>query len=333
MFILLSVTCHYTYLYEYLLIKAVYVIFNIIMNPVVQVTDLNKSYGKFLAVNDVSFSVREGEIFGILGPNGAGKTTTLEIIEGLTSYQSGSVTIRGMDLKKDSKSIKSILGIQLQSSAYFDYLTLKEILTLFGSMYKNSRNARELLEEVGLGEKTQSRLKQLSGGETHKFTLAAALINNPQILILDEPTTALDPNSRREVWSMIQAINKKGTTVLITTHYMEEANTLCDKIAIMNHGKIITIDSPDNLKQSLNSTNSMTITTLENLNNNKLKHIEKIDPNYEQIEPCKYKMQIGTEPGNFSTILKMLSNNDIEPISLEISEPTLEDVFINFTQN
>ena len=233
------------------------------MNPVVQVSGLNKSYGKFVAVNNVSFNVLEGEVFGILGPNGAGKTTTLEIIEGLLSYSSGEVTILGLDLRKHSKNIKSQLGIQLQSSAYFDYLNLTEILNLFGSMYKDARNSTELLNEVGLAQKSKSMLKHLSGGETNKFTLAAALINNPKILILDEPTTALDPNSRREVWNLIQSINKSGTTVLITTHYMEEANTLCDKIAIMNHGEIITVDTPANLKQSLQFPNTMTLTTPE----------------------------------------------------------------------
>tara|TARA_A100001037_G_scaffold306425_1_gene351370 strand:+ start:1984 stop:2895 length:912 start_codon:yes stop_codon:yes gene_type:complete len=303
------------------------------MNPVVQVSGLNKTYGKFVAVNDVSFDVQEGEIFGILGPNGAGKTTTLEMIEGLTSYQSGSITILGTDLKQNPKSIKNQLGIQLQSSAYFDYLTLQEILTLFSSMYKNSKDPKQLLEQVGLNHKSKSRIKQLSGGETHKFTLAAALINDPKILVLDEPTTALDPKSRREVWALIQSINQKGTTVLITTHYMEEANTLCDKIAIMNHGKIITIDSPANLKQSLNSTNSMILTTQIALEQDKIKHLLAIDPAYEQLEPTVYQLQIGTQAGDFSKALDLLSRHNIEPLKLEIIEPTLEDVFINFTQN
>ena len=303
------------------------------MNPVVQVSGLNKSYGKFVAVNNVSFNVLEGEVFGILGPNGAGKTTTLEIIEGLLPYSSGEVTILGSDLRKHSKNIKSQLGIQLQSSAYFDYLNLTEILNLFGSMYKDARNSTDLLNEVGLAQKSKSRLKHLSGGETNKFTLAAALINNPKILILDEPTTALDPNSRREVWNLIQSINKSGTTVLITTHYMEEANTLCDKIAIMNHGEIITVDTPANLKQSLQFPNTMTLTTPEALSKDNLNCLSGIDPNYEQIDLTTYKLQIGTEPGDFHYAIKTLSANNIEPMKLEISEPTLEDVFINFTQS
>jgi ABC-2 type transport system ATP-binding protein len=303
------------------------------MNDVVQVTNLSKTYGKFLAVKDISFNVNNGEIFGILGPNGAGKTTTLEILEGIVPYSIGEVEILGLNLKTNSKKIKTKLGIQLQSSAYFDYLTLSEILSLLGSIYPSSKSSTELLKDVNLTNKSNSRVKKLSGGEKHRFTLAAALVNDPKILILDEPTTALDPNSRNEVWDLIKRINDNGTTVIITTHYMEEANFLCDRIAIMNHGEIITVDTPDKLKQSLESKNSFTITTLNPLSQLQKQAMETIDPNYHKYFDNCYEIFIGDPSVTFNSAMQSLLSANIEITKIETNEPSLEDVFINFTKS
>ena len=223
------------------------------MDEAIRVESLKKYYGKFAAVDDISFNVQSGEIFGILGPNGAGKTTTLEILEGLHSPNDGSVTVLNLDVLKHPKEIKSRIGVQLQSSAYYDYLNLLEILTLLASFYPpNVRaNPTEILRKVDLENKSRQRVNTLSGGEKQRFTIAASLINNPELLILDEPTTGLDPRSRRNIWQLIEGINQSGITVVLTTHYMDEAEALCRRIAIMDNGHLIAVDTPANLRASL----------------------------------------------------------------------------------
>ncbi len=221
------------------------------MTNLIEVTDLVKSYGKERAVKGVSFSVKKGEVFGILGPNGAGKTTTLEMIEALRSIDGGSVTIDGIDVAKNPQKIRHIIGIQLQNSAFYDKITLKEQLVMFAGFYNKKIDPGDMLAAVELTDKMDSYPEKLSGGQKQRFSIAAALVNEPRVLFLDEPTTGLDPQARRHLWELIQSIKKRGITVVMTTHYMEEAQLLCDRLAIMDSGKIIALDSPKNMIKDL----------------------------------------------------------------------------------
>lgn len=218
---------------------------------IIEIKDLKKSFGKVQAVRGVTFNVKRGEIFGILGPNGAGKTTTLEMLEGLRKNDSGSIKVAGIDVCEERSKVKSLIGVQLQSSSFYDNLSLTELVKLFASLYHTKVDPKIVLSEVGLEEKAKARIKQLSGGQKQRFSIASALVNKPQVLFLDEPTTGLDPQARRHLWDLIESINKSGMTVVITTHYMDEAEVLCNRVAIMDNGKIIDIDSPQNLVKKL----------------------------------------------------------------------------------
>ncbi|HVS92202.1 MAG TPA: ABC transporter ATP-binding protein [Mucilaginibacter sp.] len=213
--------------------------------PIISVKNLVKKYGDFTAVDDISFDVYEGEIFGLLGPNGAGKTTTLEIIETLRDKTSGEVTVNGFSVDKDPDSIKKCIGVQLQAAGYYPNLNLSELIVLFSGLYGISKTPKEMLEKVALVEKSKAKYKDLSGGQKQRFSIATTLINDPKIIFLDEPTTGLDPQARRNLWDLISEIRDKGTTVVITTHYMDEAEVLCDRVAFVDGGHIVGIDSPD----------------------------------------------------------------------------------------
>jgi ABC-2 type transport system ATP-binding protein len=202
-------------------------------------------------VKGISFDVLEGEIFGLLGPNGAGKSTTLEIIETLREKTSGEVCVNGFDLDKDPGEIKKIIGVQLQTSGYYPNLTLVELITLFNGLYNRNVDPMSLLEMVNLKDKAKAKVKELSGGQKQRFSVATTLINDPKIVFLDEPTTGLDPQARRNLWDLVRNIRDKGTTVIITTHYMDEAEVLCDRVAIIDAGRIIALDSPDRLIDNL----------------------------------------------------------------------------------
>jgi ABC-2 type transport system ATP-binding protein len=217
------------------------------MKNIISVKDLTKKYGAVTTVKGISFDVKEGEVFGILGPNGAGKTTTLEMIEALRPIDSGEVILDGINVAKQPQKIRHIIGIQLQSSAFYDKVTLKEQLIMFASFYGKKVDPIELLDQVELADKAGSYPEKLSGGQKQRFSIASALVNEPRVLFLDEPTTGLDPQARRHLWDLIRAIKKRGITVVLTTHYMEEAQLLCDRLAIMDSGKIIAMDSPKNL--------------------------------------------------------------------------------------
>ncbi len=219
--------------------------------PIIKVTDLHKKYGDFEAVKGLSFEVLRGEIFGLLGPNGAGKSTTLEIIETLREKTSGKVWVDGFDLDKDPNEIKKIIGVQLQTSGYYPGLNLVELLQLFAGLYNRSIDPLALLDTVNLRDKAKAKFKDLSGGQKQRFSIATTLINEPNIIFLDEPTTGLDPQARRNLWDLIRQIRDKGTTVIITTHYMDEAEILCDRVAIVDKGKIIALNSPDKLIDEL----------------------------------------------------------------------------------
>jgi len=222
------------------------------VSTILEVTDLTKTYDNGVqAVKGVSFSVKKGEVFGILGPNGAGKTTTLEMIEGLRSITSGNVLLDGIRTQDEPYKVKERIGIQLQSSAFFSNLKLTELLAMFKDLYGADTNPHELLAEVGLTEKAGTVVKNLSGGQKQRFSIATTLVNKPVMVFLDEPTTGLDPQARRNLWDLITQIKSRGTTVILTTHYMEEAQNLCDRIAIMDDGKIIALDTPEELIRQL----------------------------------------------------------------------------------
>ena len=224
------------------------------MNKIISVKNLKKNYGNFEAVKDISFEVYEGEIFGLLGPNGAGKSTTLEIIETLRDKTSGEIIVDGFNLDKDPGEIKKIIGVQLQTSGFYPGLSLIELINLFSGLYNEPVNPMELLKLVNLEEKAKNKFKDMSGGQKQRFSIATTLINKPKIIFLDEPTTGLDPQARRNLWDLIVDIRSKGATVIITTHYMDEAEQLCDRIAIMDEGKIISLDSPDKMIDDLVAT-------------------------------------------------------------------------------
>ena len=218
---------------------------------IIEVRDLVKKYGDFTAVKGISFDVYENEIFGLLGPNGAGKSTTLEIIETLRDKTSGQVIVDGIDLDKNPEAIKKLIGVQLQSSGYYPGLNLTELIDLFCGLYKQKADAKELLAVFNLEDKAKAKFKELSGGQKQRFSIATTLINKPKIIFLDEPTTGLDPQARRNLWDLIREVRSQGTTVVITTHYMDEAEFLCDRCAIVEGGKIIALDSPDALIDQL----------------------------------------------------------------------------------
>jgi len=218
---------------------------------IISVKNLQKSYGNFEAVKGISFDVYEGEIFGLLGPNGAGKSTTLEIIETLRQKTGGEVIVDNMSLDTEPDNIKKIIGVQLQSSGFYPGLTLLELIQLFGGLYNRPVQPMELLRLVNLEDKAKNKYKELSGGQKQRFSIATTLINQPKIVFLDEPTTGLDPQARRNLWQLIKDIRSKGATVIITTHYMDEAEQLCDRIAILDEGKIIALASPDKMIDDL----------------------------------------------------------------------------------
>jgi ABC-2 type transport system ATP-binding protein len=233
---------------------------------IIIVKDLVKRYDNFTAVDHISFNVQQGTIFGLLGSNGAGKTSTLEILETLHNKNEGQVIINGFDLDKDVYNIKKIIGVQLQASGYYPHLNLIELLDLFAGLYKVKINPYEILERIGLVDKAKNKFKELSGGQQQKFSIATTIIHKPKIVFLDEPTTGLDPLARRQLWEQILELKNNGTTIVITTHYLDEAEYLCDSVAIMDKGIILKMDTPNNLIDELINAGFKRATTLKGAN-------------------------------------------------------------------
>ena len=229
---------------------------------ILNVKDLKKSYlnpdtkEKFNAVDGISFEIETTQIYGILGPNGAGKTTTLEMVEGLTDIDGGFACVNGLDVAENPYKVKEIIGVQLQSNEYFDSLSLKELLILFGKLYRNNVNVNDLLNSVDLLDKVNAKPEELSGGQKQRFSIACALVNQPLVLFLDEPTTGLDPQAKHNLWKLIKTLNLSGMTIILTTHNMEEAEKLCHKVAIMDKGKIMSEGSPKDLIAKFDSENA-----------------------------------------------------------------------------
>jgi ABC-2 type transport system ATP-binding protein len=218
---------------------------------IVRVDDLHKSYSDKEVVKGISFEVERGEVFGILGPNGAGKTTTLEMIEALRPIDKGTVTVDGVDVAKDPQKVKYMIGVQLQSTSFMDKVKLTELLEQQAAAYGEKVNPMEFLKDVNLTDKASSYIEHLSGGQRQRFSIAAALVHQPKVFFMDEPTTGLDPQARRNLWDLVKRVSDKGITIILTTHYMEEAELLCDRVAVMDNGKIIAMDTPKKLIKDL----------------------------------------------------------------------------------
>ena len=303
------------------------------MDEAIRVEGLVKRFGSLTAVDQISFTVQRGEIFGILGPNGAGKTTTLEIIEGLQLPTEGQVTVLGLDIRRQPTRIKEKIGVQLQSSAYFDYLSLSEVLALLGTFYPKHTPPATLLERVGLLDKANSYVKQLSGGQKQRFTVAASLINDPELVILDEPTTGLDPQSRRNIWGLIREIHQRDVTVVLTTHYMEEAQALCDRLAIMDRGRLVTVDSPKNLINQLDATYTVKLVMANPLTEAQVASLNGEVELVQAQEGNAYLLRLKNNPAALGSVLDELIRSDINLERLEVAPVTLEDVFLELTGN
>lgn len=299
------------------------------MENVISVKNLVKKYGDLAAVNGISLEVGKGEVFGLLGENGAGKTTTLEIIEGLRQATSGNISVLGVDVSNGTNDdIKEKIGVQLQSSAYYNFLTLKEILNLFGGFYKKSLSSDKLLEMVGLKFKENALVKDLSGGQKQRFSIIAALVNDPEIVFLDEPTTGLDPIARRRLWDIIVNIKKQGKTIVLTTHYMEEAEVLCDRVAIMDKGKILKSGETHTLIEG--TKNPYKISFVLPKEDGKM---------IESLKKFGELVNLAGKSNHFEIHLKTQSDvnkaieiiHKINPESLTVGRASLEDLFVELT--
>jgi ABC-2 type transport system ATP-binding protein len=303
--------------------------------PMVRMSQVTKRYGQSTAVDDVSLSIRRGEIFGILGPNGAGKTTTLEMIEGVRAPDSGAIHVDGLDVVRQRRKVQQRIGVQLQTTSLFEELTVRETLTLFGAFYPRALPPDQLLRDVALDEHAAARPQHLSGGQRQRLALALALVSDPLLMFLDEPTTGLDPQSRRMLWETIQRLREQGKTVVLTTHFMEEAQLLCDRVAIMDHGHIIALDTPPRLVAQLGASatiecalggvdDSHTLPTLSDL-----RALPGVTGSHQGLD----RVTLYTEDAERTLIalLRLADEHGARLDHVRIHAPTLEDVFLTLT--
>jgi len=298
---------------------------------IIKVEHLRKTYGEVVAVDDISFEVYDGEIFGMVGPNGAGKTTTIECIEGLKVADNGTIRVWDLDPQRDRYKLKERIGVQLQESALPDRIKVGEAIDLFASFYRKPLNRKEqaqLLEFLGLAEKLNSHFAKLSGGQKKRLFIALALVNNPQLIFLDELTTGLDPHARRAMWEMVRDIREKGKTVFLTTHYMEEAERLCDRVLIIDYGKIIALDTPEKLIQSLSVENRVTFVAEGEFTLELLQAL----PNVTQVKKVGERIIVYGKGDRFmSSVVNALEAQRVRFRDLRTEQPTLEDVFLTLT--
>ena len=298
-------------------------------NPILQVENLVKRYGDVEAVRGVSFSVAEGEVFGLLGPNGAGKTSTVEVMEGLRLPDSGRISVCGIDPQRNPTELKHEIGATLQSTSLPDKLKVGEALRLFARFYKRTRNPDDLLRRFGLEEKRNAFYNQLSGGQKQRLALAMALVNDPRVLFLDEPTAGLDPQVRREIYDIIEELKREKKTIVLTTHYIEEAEKLCDRVAIVDHGKVIATGTPRELKGRSANTTRIEVRLAKPASNGVLKNLDGVVDARQLGEVYVLHCQ-KTAPAIVALVRHLEAENN-ELVSLEIATPSLEDVFIELT--
>ncbi|WP_240666565.1 ABC transporter ATP-binding protein [Longirhabdus pacifica] len=306
--------------------------------PVIKVHKLLKRYDTFTAVNEIQFDVHHGEVFGLLGPNGAGKTTTIEMIEGLRKPDGGHAVVGGYDTQKQLNKVKEVIGVQLQSTSLFELLTVKEIVVMYASFYAHSVPVDPLLESVNLKEKMSTHVKNLSGGQKQRLAIALALVNDPLVVFLDEPTTGLDPQARRSLWDIILRLKDQGKTIVLSTHYMDEAHILCDRICLMDQGNIIALDTPDALIKNLQSQNAIefNLPHLHTLDEQQVKTVEnelKSIPSVENVEHHKDKIVLFTDhlQVTLTSFIQYVETQKWEVHDLKTRTATLEDVFIQMT--
>jgi ABC-2 type transport system ATP-binding protein len=298
------------------------------MQPVIQVENLQKSYGSLKAVHDVSFEVFEGEIFGMVGPNGAGKTTTIEIIEGLRQADSGRVRVLDLDPARDGRLLVERIGIQLQQSGLHPRLRVAEALDLFASFYQSPVNPIDLLERLGLADKSKTAFSKLSGGQKQRLFIALALISKPELVFFDELTTGLDPQARRSMWDLVQQVRREGCTVFLTTHFMEEAERLCDRVLILDHGSLVALDTPEALVASLGVEKRLVFTLPEEV---ALPSLEGL-PTVTRVERNASRVVVYGQGVRFaSSVVSSLEDAGVELLDLRTEQANLEDVFLKLT--
>ena len=296
---------------------------------VIGVANLFKCYGDVKAVDGVSFTVGRGEVFGMLGPNGAGKTTTIEILEGLREPDSGTVTVFGMDVTRHATSIKQRIGVQLQTVSLYPRLTVTELLDLFGSFYEHRLPTKQLIDAVDLGERARARSMNLSGGQQQRLSIALALVNDPELIFLDEPTTGLDPQARRSLWDLVKGLQARGKSVMLTTHYMEEAAELCDRVAIMDHGHILEMRTVPELIGRRFKERAVFFDTTPMLPADQLGKLQGVTrAAQEDGQTVLYSRDVA---GTIGTLLALADDLKVEPHNLGIRQATLEDVFLDLT--
>ena len=297
--------------------------------PSIRVVDVFKSYGAIRAVNGVSFEVARGEVFGLLGPNGAGKTTTVEMLEGLRSPDSGRLEVLGIDAARNPDELKQRVGVTLQTAELYPKLTIVEVLDLFRSFYKHSLPTEQLIEFLDLGERRNAQTKQLSGGQRQRLAVALALVNDPEVVFLDEPTTGLDPAARRSLWDLVQQLQAQGKTILLTTHYMEEAEVLCDRLAIMDHGHILALGAVNDLVANRFKDRSVRFDRIEALDDAQLGQLTGVQSvKHDDGETVLYTQDVS---GTIAGLLAATEALGVEAGNLGIRRPTLEDLFLDLT--
>jgi len=293
----------------------------------ITVSHLKKTYGHVKAVEDVSFMVKEGEIFGLLGPNGAGKTTAVECITGLRRPDEGAISVLGLDPLADREALHPVVGVQLQSSTFPDRLKVGEILDMYQSFYPNPANPEELARALGLGEKRSGFYKTLSGGQKQRLAVALALIGQPKVAVLDEMTTGLDPQGRLDTWELIERTRARGTTVILVTHYMEEAERLCDRVALIDHGRIIALDTPYGLAEKVTGGKQVRFVPSQPFEDGLLKAL----PEVKTLEHQGKHVKVVGSGQLVNAVIQTLAKNGVEALDMQTEGATLEDAFVKLT--
>lgn len=300
------------------------------MQAVIQVEHLRKMYGSFVAVDDISFEVGAGEVFGIVGPNGAGKTSTVECIEGLREYSAGTIRVKGYDPRKDRYALRQHIGVQLQEAALQNRLKVWEALDLYASFYERSIDQTALLERVGLAEKRNARFSRLSGGQKQRLFIALALVHDPEVVFLDELTTGLDPQARRVMWEMVRDLRKRGKTVLLITHSMEEVERLCDRVAIIDKGHMVALDTPEHLVNDLSAESQVVFTVDGSPDLAILQTLPEIR-RIQQVEDRVILSGNSSSDSLLSSVVQALPASGIRYHDIHTRRPTLDDVFLKLT--